>query len=229
VALGKARQLWPEAKPGIYVLLSVSDTGHGIDKNTLQNIFEPFFTTKKLGRGTGLGLAVVYGIVKQHEGHITCYSEMGKGTTFRVYFPAIESQEDAKIEDSGVMPAFGTETLLLVDDDEFVRELGITILAEAGYQVLAAGNGKEALDLFKKEEAHISLVILDLSMPEMGGKECLHELLKISPRLKILIASGYPAEDTTKEYVGLGAKGFVAKPFRVKELLRQVRKTLDER
>jgi CheY-like chemotaxis protein len=182
-----------------------------------------------LGRGTGLGLAVVYGIVKQHEGHITCYSEKGKGTTFRVYFPAIESHVDEKIKDSGLMPAFGTETILLVDDEEFVRELGITILAEAGYQVLAAGNGKEALDLFKKEAANISLVILDLIMPEMGGKECLHELLKINRQLKVLIASGYAAEDVTNEYADLGAKGFVAKPFRVKELLRDVRKVLDER
>ena len=221
-------RLRPEAKPGDYVLLSVSDTGQGMDKDTLVHIFEPFFTTKKVGRGTGLGLAMVYGIVQQHGGHITCCSEVGKGTTFKVYFPAIEIQMKQYIEDSDVTPALGNETLLLVDDEELVRELGIRILGNAGYQVLAARNGKEALDLYKKEGTQISLVILDWIMPEMGGKDCLHELLKINPRVKVLIASGYTTEEATKEPAELGAKGFVAKPFRVKQLLRDVRKTLDE-
>ena len=221
-------RLRPEAKPGDYVLLSVSDTGHGMDKDTLVHIFEPFFTTKKVGRGTGLGLAMVYGIVQQHGGHITCCSEVGKGTTFKVYFPAIEIQTKQYIEDSDVTPAFGDETLLLVDDEELVIGLGIRVLGKAGYQVLSARNGKEALDLYKKERTQISLVILDWIMPEMGGKDCLHELLKINPRVKVLIASGYTTEEATKEPAELGAKGFVAKPFRVKQLLRDVRKTLDE-
>ena len=179
-----------EAKPGEYVLLTVSDTGHGMDKATIDHIFEPFYTTKELGRGTGLGLAMVYGIVKQHGGYITCYSEVGHGTTFNVYLPAIESQVEPDVDKTGVMPAFGTETILLVDDEEFVRDLGARILSKAGYNVLTATNGKEALDLFEKERTQISLVILDLIMPEMGGKECLKELRKIDPQLKVLIASG---------------------------------------
>jgi two-component system, cell cycle sensor histidine kinase and response regulator CckA len=216
------------AKPGEYVMLSVSDTGHGMTKETIQHIFEPFYTTKELGRGTGLGLAMVYGIVTQHDGFITCYSEVGLGTTFGIYLPAIESPMESVLSDSGIMPAFGTETILLVDDEEFIRDLGSRVLSKAGYKALIATNGKEALDLFEREGRNISLVILDLIMPEMGGKECLAELRKIDPQLKVLIASGYPVDTSMKESAELTAQGFVNKPFRMKELLRQVRKTLDE-
>ena len=199
-----------------------------MDKETVEHIFEPFFTTKEMGRGTGLGLAMVYGIVKQHNGHITVYSEVGKGTTFRVYLPAIEGEVETDVETTGIMPAFGTETVLLVDDEDFVRELGARILTKHGYTVLQAVNGREALDLFKKERSRISLVILDLIMPEMGGTECLKELLKIDPQVKVLVASGYSADASVKETIQMGAKGFVTKPFRVKELLRDVRRILDE-
>jgi two-component system cell cycle sensor histidine kinase/response regulator CckA len=126
------------------------------------------------------------------------------------------------------MPAFGTETVLLVDDEEFVRELGARILAKHGYTVLQAVNGREALDLLQKERSRISLVILDLIMPEMGGTECLKELLKIDPQVKVLVASGYSADASVKETIQMGAKGFVNKPFRVKDLLSEVRKVLDE-
>jgi len=217
-----------DAKPGEHVLLEVSDTGLGMDEETTHHIFEPFFTTKETGRGTGLGLAMVYGIVKQHNGHISVYSEVGHGTTFKIYLPAIPADEEPDAEVTGVMPAFGTETVLLVDDEEFVRELGARILAKHGYTVLQAVNGREALDLFKKERSQISLVILDLIMPEMGGTECLKELLKIDPQVKVLIASGYSGDASVKEIIQMGAKGFVTKPFRVKELLRDVRKVLDE-
>ena len=118
---------------------------------------------------------MVYGIVKQHQGYITCYSEVGRGTVFHVYFPAIYVPEQSSVEDSGIMPAFGTETILLVDDEESVRDLGARILSRAGYTVITANNGKEGLDLFTRERARISLVILDLIMPEMGGKDCLKE------------------------------------------------------
>jgi PAS domain S-box-containing protein len=221
-------QLNVEAQPGDYVLLSVADTGSGMDPETLTHIFEPFYTTKELGKGTGLGLAIVYGIVKQHGGHITCYSEVGKGTTFRVCLPAIESQVEPEVDKTAVMPAFGTETLLLVDDEDPLRVLGERILTKSGYTVLIAANGEEALALYNEKKEQISLVILDLVMPTMGGKDCLHELLKIDPAVKVLIASGYAGEETTKECVRLGAKGFVSKPFKMKELLQQVRKVLDE-
>lgn len=221
-------QLMLEAGPGAYVLLSVSDTGHGIDKETVQHIFEPFYTTKELGRGTGLGLAMVYGIVKQHGGHVNCYSEVGRGTTFKIYFPGIPREAEPTAESSGEFPAFGTETILLVDDEEDVRQLGARILTRSGYKVITAANGMEALDSYSREKDHIDLVILDLMMPTMGGKDCLKELLKIDPQTRVLVASGLSSDSLTKKCVELGAKGFVGKPFRFKELLKRVRKSLDE-
>jgi signal transduction histidine kinase/ActR/RegA family two-component response regulator len=217
-----------EAKPGDYVLLSVSDTGRGMDRETLQHIFEPFFTTKELGRGTGLGLAMVYGIVKQHGGNITCYSEVGLGTTFKIYLPPIEEQMERDLETSGEMPAFGTETVLIIDDEDLVRELGHRILARSGYKVLTAADGHEGLEVYRREKDSIALVILDLIMPTMGGKDCLQKILQESPQARVLIASGYSADASTNECIEMGAKGFVPKPFRFKELLRQVRKTLDQ-
>jgi len=141
--------------------------------------------------------------------------------------PAIESQVGPEVNETQVMPAFGTETVLLVDDEEFVRDLGARILSKAGYNVLTATNGTEALDLFEKERTQISLVILDLIMPEMGGKECLKELRKIDPQLKVLIASGLLDAGSVQESIKMGAQGFVSKPFRFKELLQQVRNVLD--
>lgn len=221
-------ELHVEASPGEYVVLEVSDTGHGMDKETVEHIFEPFFTTKEKGQGTGLGLAMVHGIVKQHNGFLTVYSEVGIGATFRVYLPAIQREVESDLEATVTMPAVGTETVLLVDDEELVRELGARILTKHGYTVLQAENGKVGLDLFKAERTRLSLVILDLIMPTMGGKECLKELLKLDPNVKVLVASGYSADSSVREAVQMGAKGFVAKPFRVKELLRDVRRVLDK-
>jgi len=216
------------AKPGLYVLLSISDTGTGMDKKTLEHIFDPFFTTKEVGRGTGLGLSVVYGIVQQHGGHIKCESEQGTGTTFQIYFPAIEDHEDSsgKSAPTADIPG-GTETVLLVDDEDFVRELGEQVLGRCGYKVLAAKTGKEALEIYRKEERNIALVILDLIMPEMSGRQCIRKLLKLNPALKILVASGYASDGTPREALDLGAKGFVSKPFNVAQLLQQVRQVLD--
>jgi PAS domain S-box-containing protein len=213
--------------PGNYVLLTVSDTGHGMDQTIVEHIFEPFYTTKELGRGTGLGLAMVYGIIRQHEGFITCHSKAGTGTAFNVYLPAIETFFPSAVETSQTMPAFGSETVLLVDDETDVRELGARILTNAGYTVLTAANGIEALDLYRKNKKQIALVILDLIMPEMGGDLCLEELLKIEPGVKVLVASGYAPDSATGRPLDLQARGFVSKPFRLKELLCQVRKTLD--
>ncbi|MBI5569591.1 MAG: PAS domain S-box protein [Desulfomonile tiedjei] len=214
-------------RPGQYVLLTVSDTGHGMDGETVEHIFEPFYTTKELGRGTGLGLAMVYGIVNQHHGYVTCYSEVGRGTAFRIYLPAVERRGEDKPEKTEMAPAFGTETILLVDDEESIRELGVRILGKAGYTVLTARNGNEALDMFQRERQSISLVIMDLMMPGMGGKECLKNLLQIDPRARILVASGYSGDASTREMVELGACGFVGKPFRMNDLLQQVRQALD--
>ena len=219
-------RLHVEANPGEYVLLEVSDTGHGMDKETVEHIFEPFFTTKEMGRGTGLGLAMVYGIVKQHNGHITVYSEVGKGTAFRVYLPAYRARREPEIEESDIMPAFGTEKFCWWMMNSSSGNWGLD-LTKHGYTVLQAENGRQALDLFKKERSRISLVILDLIMPEMSGTECLKELLKIDPQVNVLIASGFSAETSVKETIQMGAKGFVTKPFRVKEFLGDVRRILD--
>lgn len=215
-------------KPGEYVVLSVSDTGHGMNKETLDHIFEPFYTTKEVGKGTGLGLAMVYGIVQQHGGQVRCYSEPGLGTTFKIYLPALVAERGIlETPTHEAMPRGGTETILLVDDEEFVQDLGKRILERSGYTVLISANGKEALDLYKKERDKISLVILDLIMPEMGGKQCLEELLKIEPKARVLIASGFAANRQTKEAMETGARGFVGKPYNLKEMLQTVRKVLD--
>ncbi|MEJ2719202.1 MAG: response regulator [Deltaproteobacteria bacterium] len=216
--------------PGRYVLLSVSDTGHGMEQDVLQHIFEPFFTTKGLADGTGLGLAAVFGIVKMHGGHLTCESEVGKGTAFDIYFPVPEDGSpslravEVKPEAEG-----GTETILLVDDEELIQELAKRILENSGYRVLTAGSGKQALEIYAEHRSEISLVILDLIMPEMGGKRCLDELLKINPDVKALIASGFAIEGEAKAFFDAKAKGKVSKPFNVRELLRSVRRVLDGR
>ncbi|MGA8832063.1 MAG: ATP-binding protein [Desulfomonilaceae bacterium] len=216
-----------ETKPGKYVSVTVSDTGKGMDKGTVKRIFEPFFTTKELGRGTGLGLAVVYGIVQQHGGHIWCYSEPSRGTVFKIYFPAFMSEE--KTEEKSIEPLSfgGTETILLVDDEESVRSLAQTTLIRTGYTVLTAGNGEEALSIYHERGKEISLVILDLMMPKMGGAQCLDELLKIDPTVKVIIASGHSGEGGKEEYTILGVKEFIEKPYESRILLNIVRSVLD--
>jgi PAS domain S-box-containing protein len=214
--------------PGEYALLSVTDTGQGMNQCTVEHIFEPFYTTKELGRGTGLGLAMVYGIVNRHGGRITCFSRVGQGSTFKVYFPAIPAEAERDLELSGEMPAMGTETVLLVDDEDAVRDLGERILRGSGYAVLTAANGAEAVELYLERRDEVALVILDVIMPTMGGKECLKALLNIDPHAKVMIASGYSASESERELIGLGAKGFVGKPFRVRELLQGVRNVLDD-
>jgi CheY-like chemotaxis protein len=216
-----------ETKPGKYVSLTVTDTGKGMDKETIKRIFEPFFTTKDLGRGTGLGLAVVYGIVQQHGGHIWCYSEPSRGTVFKIYFPSLVSREEPEQKMAELIPHGGTETILLVDDEESVRTLARTTLAKAGYTLLTAGNGEEALSVYHERSNEIALVILDLMMPKMGGTQCLKELLKMNPAVKVVIASGDSAGGGREEYVGLGAKGFIEKPYESRILLNIARSVLD--
>jgi len=217
-----------EVESGRYVLLQVSDTGHGIEKDALDHIFEPFYTTKEPGEGTGLGLAMAYGIVRNHQGHIACYSEPGVGTTFRIYLPILTGKTESDVATTTEMPAFGTETILLVDDEELVRDLGTEMLAWAGYKVLTAANGQEALEVYRTKKADISLVILDLIMPKLGGKQCLEELLTIDPNVKVLVASGYSAKGPTKDAIELGARGFISKPYDTKEILSAVRNVLDD-
>jgi PAS domain S-box-containing protein len=216
-----------KTRPGGYVLLMVSDTGHGMDKEILERIFEPFFTTKETGEGTGLGLAMVFGLVESHDGHIRCYSEPGIGTTFKIYFPAIDTEWESSPETTQDLPALGTETLLIVDDEESIREVTKQLLSEAGYKVLIAASGREAIDIYSKGQGAISLVILDLMMPEMDGKTCLEELLKIDPDVKILLASGFSANGPARQAVASGAKGLISKPYDIRQLLGMVREVLD--
>ena len=217
-----------DAQPGKYVLLEVSDTGCGMEKHVLDRIFEPFFTTKPPGEGTGLGLAMVFGMVKARGGQIYCLSEPGIGTTFQIYLPAFEEKESFDAATSREFPLFGTETLLLVDDEESIRDLGKRMLGEAGYTVLTASNGNEALEVYRSRKNAISLVILDLIMPQMGGKECLEKLLKLDPSAKVVVSSGFAPDGLTKEVLKTGAKGFVNKPFKGAKMLRMVRNVLDE-
>lgn len=213
--------------PGSYVLLSVSDTGAGMDSEILSHIFEPFFTTKGAGKGTGLGLATVYGIVKQHDSHIFCYSEPGYGTTFKIYFPIINGEEEPVSQSDDAATTGGTETILLVDDDEDIRGLGARIMEQEGYSVITAQNGKEGLEIYKKVGDRIDLILLDLIMPVMDGKLCLEEILKINPGAKVLLASGYSPNGSARTLISRGAKGFVSKPFLRKELLVTIREVLN--
>lgn len=215
------------AEPGQYVLLTVTDTGCGMEAETLEHVFEPFYTKKGIGEGTGLGLSTVYGIVRQHGGHIRCYSEPGHGTTFKIYFPALVSEERLEEEPTRPPPRGGSESILLVDDEEPILDLGSRILTNAGYEVITASNGKEALDIYERRSDEIALVILDLIMPKMGGRQCLEALLDIDPSMKAVIASGYSADAMTMEIPVSGAKGFIKKPYAIRQLLEAVREVLD--
>jgi PAS domain S-box-containing protein len=217
----------PGDKRGRFVMLSVSDTGHGMDQETQERIFEPFFTTKEKGRGTGLGLAIAYGIVQQHGGCIECESFPGVGATFRIFWPAAEGEPVPEWREEPAITPGGTETVLLVDDEDAVRDLGKAILEEAGYEVIQAANGAEALRICQKQGRSIALVILDLIMPGMSGKECLQELVRRHPGVKILISSGYPSGEISGDAIQTNAAGFVNKPYSMGELLRAVRSTLD--
>ena len=217
-----------DTAPGNYVALRVSDTGIGMDEKTKLHIFDPFFSTKEISKGTGLGLSIVFGIIKNHGGNIICYSEPGRGTTFSLYLPIIEMLEDSvEMEKEGPLPQ-GKETILLVDDEESVRNLASKILQRFGYSVLSAANGREGLNLFIKEKNRIDLVLLDLIMPEMNGRDCLREILRAAPRTKVIIASGYSADGEIDHALEDGAITSIKKPYLMRELLETVRNVLDE-
>jgi len=216
------------AKPGHYAGLTVSDTGHGMDEETLRHIFDPFFTTKGVGKGTGLGLAMVYGIIKSHGGYIHCVSEKGKGTHFNIYFPVAEQviiEEKPRKEEKE--PRGGRETILLVDDEEPILNFGEKCLKIYGYAVLKALNGEDCLNIYKEKKDIIDLIVLDLLMPGMGGQKCLEEILKMNPKAKVVIASGYSANGFPKNLVEAGAKAFINKPYDVNQIFGVIREVLD--
>ncbi|MHB8771804.1 MAG: ATP-binding protein [Syntrophales bacterium] len=213
---------------GEYVLLSVSDTGAGMAKEVVDRIFEPFFTTKEFGKGTGLGLASVYGIVKSYGGHISCYSEVGRGTTFKIYLPAAQGRAASDGAAGEAAPRGGDETILLVDDEEPIRRFAAAVLERFGYRVMTCGSGEEAIEAIGRNDGELALVVLDLGMPGMGGHRCLQEIRKSSPSVKVLIASGYSLNGQVQRSLDEGAAGFIGKPYRINALLRKVREVLDE-
>ena len=218
-----------ETFSGDYMLLSVSDTGQGINAETIQRIYEPFFSTKEIGSGTGLGLSVVQGLVKSHGGHIICESEEGAGTTFKIFLPLTHAEQAAlAVKDAAQWEvAGGTETILLVDDEESLRNIAQQYLSEIGYQVRQADSGEMALEIYRRAPGEIDLVILDLGMAGMGGHKCLKEILAINPRAKVLIASGYTTDSQEQQALAAGAAAFVGKPFKMAQLLGIVRNLLD--
>jgi len=222
------RRLHVGAKPGRYVVIEVSDTGIGMSKETMDRMFDPFFTTQgwDFRKGTGLGLSVSMGIVEQHDGWITCESEPGKGTTFTVYFPAVEESPAVRKPAPVVETIPGGEKILLVDDEEYVRDLGKRILEREGYTVITAANGKDALAIYAKEQSSIALVVLDLIMPQMEGKKCLEELLKINPDVKVIVSTGHSPDARESLLLGSLARGFVNKPYEVGQMVQTVKGVL---
>jgi len=213
-------------RPGRYVKVSVSDTGMGMDEKTRERIFDPFFTTKGIGRGTGLGLAMVYGIIKGHGGVIHVYSEPGHGTTFHIHLPASEKSVVKEKTVSGAILK-GTETILLVDDEKMVLEVSKEILESLGYRVFAAGSGQEAIGVYMEKKGRIDLVILDMIMPGMPGGETFDRLREIHPGIAVLLSSGYSVNGQAQEILDRGCRGFLQKPFTTEILSKKIRETLN--
>jgi CheY-like chemotaxis protein len=218
-----------QASPGSFVCLSVSDTGNGIPPEILPKIFEPFFTTKDVGKGTGLGLATVFGIVQQHKGWINVYSEIGQGTTFRIYIPRLARISDQKFVAPLTEPASGgNETILVVEDEPKLRASVINMLSRLGYNVLEASDGANALEVWKQHRDGIHLLLTDLVMPGgINGKELGEQLLKENPKLKVIYASGYSTDVATKDFLLEEGVNFLSKPFQAQKLARIVRERLD--
>jgi len=217
----------PYAKQGSYVLLAVSDTGIGMDAATTERVFEPFFTTKEVGKGTGLGLATVYGVVKQHGGFIHLYSELGKGTTFRIYIPAGSGAAEPRELKSNEQTPKGTEIILLAEDNEGLREAAQEMLQRLGYRPILASNGTDAIELFKTNLGHIDLVILDVVMPGLSGPAVYSQMAAIQPDLRVVFATGYTAETASLNSTLEKGVPILQKPYSMKNLGQIVRSTLD--
>jgi two-component system cell cycle sensor histidine kinase/response regulator CckA len=219
----------PSGKPGQYVMLSISDTGVGMDKATLDRVFEPFFTTKELGRGTGLGLATVYGVVKQHNGFIYAYSEPGNGTVFRLYFPVLigtAAPPEIRAKESAQK---GTGTILLADDYDALRETTREMLLSLGYEVICAKNGDEAIELFKQNTDKVNLVLLDVVLPGRSGPEVFSQICSIRPGTKAIFVSGYSGDNALLNSAIQKGIGILQKPFSLNSLSQAVRDAMGEK
>jgi two-component system cell cycle sensor histidine kinase/response regulator CckA len=213
-------------KEGKYVKITVADNGIGMDEATRQRIFEPFYTTKQMGRGAGLGLASTYGIIKNHDGIITVYSEKGEGTTFNIYLPASDKCVSGARQSTGEIIE-GTEMILLVDDDDIIVKVGEQILNRLGYKVIIATGGREAIELYQENQEKIDMVILDMIMPEVDGKMAYDKLKKINSGIKVLLSSGYSITGQAQEILDKGCNAFIQKPFNMKDLSLKLREVLD--
>jgi len=223
----KSIRIYDLDQPGRYALISVSDTGHGMEEMTRERIFEPFYTTKEIGKGTGLGLSIVYGIIKQHNGNITVYSEPRKGTTFKIFLPLIVSPMEAVKTESLVAPRGGSEVILVAEDDEAVRTLTSHVLQGAGYTVIEAVDGDDAVNEFMEHRDRIRLVILDVVMPKRSGKEASEAIRKMKSDIRILLTSGYTADIISTKGISEEGLDFMSKPIAPNTLLRKVREVLD--
>jgi PAS domain S-box-containing protein len=212
---------------GRYVQISISDTGVGMDEKTKERIFEPFFTTKELGRGTGLGLAMVYGIIKSHSGFIDVISEPGKGTAFALYFPASE-KEAVKEKSAAPKIMKGTETILIVDDEPDVLDVSKEILESLGYSLYAVKNGEEAITIYKQKKDEIDLIVLDMIMPGLSGSETFDGIRGVNPSAKIILSSGYSLSSQAQQIMDKGCHGFIQKPFNMADISLKIREVLEE-
>jgi CheY-like chemotaxis protein len=228
VFLGEEYWQGPEfVEPGPYVMLAVSDTGTGMSEETIARMFDPFFTTKATGKGTGLGLSTVYGIVKQSKGYIWAYSEPGHGSTFKVYLPKTEEREDVAVETaSPAVNLRGDETVLVVDDDGGILKLTSEYLARSGYRVLSARDGEEALRVAEAHNGEISLLVTDVIMPKLGGKDLYRQLAERRPGIKVLYMSGYTDNAIVHHGVLDAGTAFLQKPYTPESLARKVREVL---
>ncbi|RKY50213.1 MAG: hybrid sensor histidine kinase/response regulator [Candidatus Neomarinimicrobiota bacterium] len=219
--------------PGNYVMISVTDNGRGMDRETLKHIFEPFYTTKEVGKGTGLGLSTVYGIVKQNNGYIDAYSELGKGTTIKIYIPQYKSKEEISKEAVKVnqqireRDLYGNETILMVEDEINILEMGKTILEKFGYKVLTAISPLEALEIVKEHGDSIELLITDLIMPGMNGRQLADSVAKLYPGIKVIYTSGYTPNVIMQSGVIRDNINFIQKPYSIHDLLLKVREVLN--
>jgi len=218
---------YPEINPGPYVKLSISDTGHGMDSETLERIFDPYFTTKAQDKGTGMGLAVVHGIIKGHGGAIQVQSKPGKGTRFDIFFPVMERQMESETAELKALPT-GNEHILFIDDEETLIDLGKSMLKKLGYRVETRTRPDEALEIFGAAPHKFDLIISDMTMPGMTGDSLASELMKIRPDIPIIICTGYSEKIDEQRAKGLGIKGLMMKPFTIRSLSKTVRDALDQ-
>ena len=219
--------LYPGTDPGAYLELTISDTGEGMAPETLERIYDPFFTTKERGQGTGMGLSVVHGIVKDYGGIIHARSQRGKGTTFKVDLPIIENQDEAKVDTPETLPK-GRERVLIVDDEPDIVQIGKLLLENLGYQVVSRVSSLEALELFKSRPEQFDLVITDLTMPQMTGDKLAQEFIAIRNDIPIILCSGYSTQITEEAAEKIGIQAILMKPIIVKEMAKLVRSVLDK-